>query len=114
MESHYSGHLGIREASLNCHMQHVEVIMHPDLARDWEEHNMNKKRRVLDAAYSHLKQCQTIDHLISVWTKASKMYNNPNVTLDSQVFSSWGTPFDKVRDPISQEHHMQSESFQKN
>ena len=78
VESHYSGHSDSREASLNRHMQFVQIILHPDLARDWKERNMNKNRQVLDAECSHSEQCQTNDHLISVWTKATKMYMNPS------------------------------------
>ena len=113
--THYSGHSGTREASLNRNMRYVEVIMHPDLARDWKERNMSKNRIVRDAECSHSEQCETNDHLISVWTKASLMFNDPNITLYSRVFADCGPPFNRVitLHPVGEEHHMQPETFQK-
>ncbi len=108
VESCYSGHSGSREDSLKHHMRFIEIILHPDLARDWKECNMNKNRQVLDAECSHSEQCQTNDHLISVLTKATEMYNDPILTLTTQVFADWGAPFDVAvtLHPVGEEHCM--------
>ncbi|KAL3778894.1 hypothetical protein ACHAWO_007860 [Cyclotella atomus] len=52
VESHFSGHSGSRVAALNRHMRFIEVIVHPDLARDWKERNMQKNRPHQEGAHN--------------------------------------------------------------
>lgn len=115
VDEHYSGNSHAAEASLNRHMRFVEVILHPDIARDWRERNMQKSRPVLDAECSHSSQCETNDHLITVWVKATKLYNDATLVLKSRVFADYGPPFDEehIIHPVGEAHRLQPETFRK-
>jgi hypothetical protein len=115
VEAHYCGVSHAADAALNRHMRFVEVILHPSIARDWRERNMQKNRQVLDATCSHSSQLQTNEQLISVWIKATKLYNDPTLILHSRVFSDFGDPFDEQHTlhPVGEGHRLQPETFRK-
>lgn len=96
------------EAQLKRNMHFIEVPMDPSIEQDWlERGGMQKNRQVLDAQSGHSEQCGSYNHLYSFWDKAAGLYNNPDKSYKSHVYTAYGKPFDKsvTITPVGEDFH---------